>query len=185
MNTNTSQTINQNNPAVIGNHHVNLMIGVVGMLIASYGNLVHQITTQKWCYLIGAILLLLSSLLEKQKFFIALQIIISAGAAVAFASFPPLYKAAVPIILSILAIIYFIATKQLKDPLTAFGCLGIALLAAGYAVTNPIIFFLGAFVLMLYSYGSFRRGVSIALLWAILNAVFVITASLAVYRMFH
>ena len=165
MNTNATQALKQNNPIVIGNHYVNLAIGVAGMLIASYGNLVHQ--------------------LKKQKFFIALQIIISAGAAVAFTSYPPLYKAAVPIILSILVIIYFIASKQLKDPLTAFGCLGIALLAAGYAVTNPIIFFLGAFILMIYSYGSFRRGVSIALLWAILNGLFAVTAASAVYRMFH
>ncbi len=185
MNTNASQTLKQNSPIVIGNHYVNLAIGVVGMLIASYGNLVHQLNTQKWCYLIGALFLLLSSLLEKQKFFIALQIIIAAGAAVAFTAYPPLYKAAVPIVLSILAIIYFIASKQLKDPLTAFGCLGIVLLAAGYAITNPIIFFLGSFVLMIYSYGSFRRGVSIALLWAILNALFAVTAAMAVYWMFH
>lgn len=185
MNTTASQTLKQNSSAVIGNHYFNLAIGIIGMLIATYGNLVHQLTTQKWCYLIGALLLFISSLLEKQKFFIALQIIIGAGAAVAFTTYPPLYKAAVPIILSIVAIIYFIATKQLKDPLTAFGCIGIALLAAGYAVTNPIIFFLGAFVLMLYSYGSFRRGVGIALLWAILNAIFSVTAAMAIYRMFH
>ncbi len=185
MNTNAAQTLKQNNPTVIGNHYVNLAIGILGMLVASYGNLVHQLDTQKWCYLIGAILLFFSSFLEKQKFFIALQIIIGAGAAIAFSSYPPLYKAAVPISLSIVAIIYFIITKQLKDPLTAFGCIGIALLAAGYAITNPIIFFLGAFVLMIYSYGSFRRGIGIALLWAILNALFCITAGSAVYRMFH
>lgn len=161
------------------------MLGIIGMFIACYGNLSHDINLQKWSYLIGAFLLLISSSLEKQKFFIILQIIIISGAAVAFAPFPPFYKAAVPIILSILAIIYFIASKQLKDPLTAFGCAGIALLAAGYAITDPIIFFLGSVVLMLYSYLSFRRGVRIALLWAILNAVFAATAAITVYRMFH
>jgi hypothetical protein len=184
MNENLSQPSKQNSPAIIGNHYVNLAISIMGMLIASYGNLVSELDIKKWCYLIGALLLLLSALLEKQKFLIALQIIISGGAAIAFTDYPPLYKEAVPIGLSILAIIYFIMTRQFNNLLTIFGCFGITVLAAGYAVTNPIIFFLGASVLMVYSYESFKQGVDIALLWAILNALFCVTATLAIYRMF-
>lgn len=184
MNTTNTQLQDNSQPKVIGNHYVNIAIGVIGMLIACYGNLIHNAITQKWCYLIGAILLFISSILERQKFFIILQIIITAGAAIAFAPIFPWQKAAVPISLSVIAIIYFIVSKQLKDPLTALGCLGIVLLAAGYAVTNPIIFFFGSFILMIYAFISYRRGVAIALIWAILNALFAATASLAVYRMF-
>lgn len=183
MNTTNTQTQNKTQPKVIGNHYVNLGIGIIGMTIACLGNLTHDLNIQKWCYLLGAMFLFTSSALERQKFYIALQIIIGTGAAIAFSHLGVWEKASVPIILSIFTIIYFIVTKQLKDPLTAFGCLGIVILAAGYAVTNPLIFFTGSLVLMVYSFISYRRGVTIALLWAILNAVFVATASLAVYRM--
>jgi hypothetical protein len=165
-----------------GNHAFNLFIGVVGMLISSYGNLIHQLHTQKWCYFFGASLLLVSSLLERHKFFIALQIIIVAGTITAFTPFSFLLKAAIPIILSAITIIYFAITKQLEDKLTLLGSLGIAFLAAGYAVSRPIVFFFGAVVLMIYSFISYRRGAAIALIWALLNVIFAATATVAIYH---
>lgn len=173
---------NKTNKKIIGNHKINLLIGIIGMLIASSGNLLTEAILRKECFLIGAILLLISSLLERQLFFILLQIIIVVGTAIAFTSLSPLYKTLVPIVLSIIAIIYFISQGLLKDWLTFIGCLGIAFLAAGYAITEPVIYLLGAVTLMIYSFGSYRRGVTIALLWAILNAVFALTAIIAVYH---
>lgn len=169
-------------PTAISPAKINVIIGVVGMLIAMVGNLLPFSDTQKWCYLLGGILLLISSALERQIFFIALQIIIVAGAAVAFSSWPVLLKAALPIVLSVAAIVYFAKRNLLTDRLMLFGSLGIAILAAGYAVSNPVIYLLGAFVLMIYSFMSFRRGVKIALVWAILNALFSITAAVTVYH---
>lgn len=167
----------------IGNHYCNIAIGVLGMLIASYANLLSHGDTQKLSYLISAVLLLLSSILERQKFFIALQIIIVSGTLIAFAPIGVFLKASVPILLSMFAIIYFIATGQWKDRVTGFGCLGIAILAVGYAVTNPVIYFLGAFILAIYSFISYRRGITIALVWAILNVMFAITAAVGIYKM--
>lgn len=166
-----------------GINYFNITVGIVGMLIACYGNLLNFSDTQKWCYLVGAILLLISSSLERQIFFIALQIIIAAGAAIAFAPIGLFFKAALPIILSVSAIGYFVVTGQFKDRLTALGCLGIAMLATGYAISNPIAYFLGALILMIYAFLSFRRGVTVAIIWTILNAVFAVTALHAVYSM--
>lgn len=160
----------------------NLSIGAVGMLLATYANLLTPNLTQKWCYFIAALALLVSSVLERHKFFAILQIIVVAATAIAFTSFSLWTKAALPVSLSILSIVYFIYTGECKDRLTAFGCLGILLLAIGYATINPIAFLFGALVLMIYSYTSFQRGVTIALLWAILNAMFSITASIAIYH---
>jgi len=182
-NNQTASSMGVNSPRQLGNHYFNILIGVIGMLVACYGNLLNFSDTQKWCYLVGAILLLISSLLERQVFFIALQIIIASGAAIAFAPISLFLKAAVPIILSVTAISYFIISGQFKDRLIALGCLGIAMLATGYAISNPIAYLLGALILMVYSFLSFRRGVTVAIIWTILNAVFAATALHAVYLM--
>lgn len=169
---------------VIGNHRINIAIGVLGMLIVIAGNLIANLVIQKTCYLSGGILMLASAVLERQIFFIILQCIISAGALVAFASLSHALKASVPLILSVMAIIYFAKKRLLKDWLTMLGCVGLILLATGYSVTHPVIYLLGAVVLTIYSFGVYRRGVELGLLWGILNAIFVITAGVAVYRLF-
>ena len=173
----TNEVINR----PIGNHKINIAIGVFGMLIACYANFLVPSNLQKLSYLIAAILLFTSSILERQKFFIILQIIIIVGTAIAFTSFSTPLKALFPITLSVLAIIYFFLDGKLHDRLTLLGCLGIILLATGYAITNPIVYFLGSLVLMVYSFISYQRGVTIALVWAILNALFTVTSLVAVY----
>lgn len=179
MSTDVSQNVKP-----LGNHYFNLAIGVVGMIFASCGNLLSGTMAQKWCYLIGGILLLISSALERQPFFSILQTIILSGVVVSFAPIAPHFKVAVPIFLSIVSIIYFTKQGLLRDPLTVVGCIGILFLAAGYAITHPIIYFLGATGLMIYSFGSYRRGVAIGLLWGILNLFFMVTASIAIYNLF-
>jgi len=176
--------MNAKQKTYIGNHYVNLAIGILGMLIIIAGNLVADLFIQKLCYLCGGMLLFISSLLERHTFFTILQVIIIAGTSIAFAPIDPLYKALLPITLSILAIIYFIKQGYLADRLTWFGCIGILFLAAGYAITHPVIFFLGAIGLTIYSFGVYRRGVAIGLLWGILNAIFALTALVAIYRLF-
>lgn len=175
--------MNNVQPERIGNQKVNVGIAVIGMLIASTGNLLTVPTPQKWCYLVGALLLLLSSSLERQRFFIILQIIVVIGSAIAFSAFAPTIKAAFPIVFSILALIYMATSGMLRDKLTIFGCFGIVFLAAGYAITNPFVYLFGALVLMIYSFISYSRGVTIALLWGILNAIFSVTAAIGVYHL--
>lgn len=175
--------MNTEQKSYLGNHYVNLTIGVLGMLVTIYGNLVNDLFIQKLCYLSGGGLLFISSLLERHTFFTILQLIILSGTSIAFAPIDPLYKALLPIILIVLAIIYFIKQGYLTDRLTWFGCIGIIFLAAGYAITHPVIFFLGAILLAIYSFGVYRRGVAIGLLWGILNTIFALTALIAVYRL--
>lgn len=179
----TNHSVTPPVPKPFGNHYVNLFIGVIGMVILSYANLLAQASpTQKAYYLIGAILLFISSLLERQLFFTILQVVLISGTAVAFATLPVFVKAAIPLVLSIIAIIYFFMTGLLRDHLTFFGCVGMLFLAAGYAVSYPIFYFLGALIVMIFSFVSYSRGVTLGLLWGILNAIFTITAGMAVYH---
>jgi len=166
----------------LGSHRVNVAIGIVGMLLVIAGTLLPADLTQKLYYLLGAGLMLISATLERQRFFIILEIIIVAGTAVALTSLSGITKEAVPLLLSILALSYFAVRGELKDPLTLFGTIGLIVLAIGFAITNPIIYLVGGLLLAIYSYGSFRRGVKIAMIWAVLNAIFVVTSIVAVWR---
>ncbi len=169
----------------LGNHHINIALGVIGMLIIITGTLITPLQQpQKLCYLMGGLFLLLSSILERQLFFTLLQTVISSGALIAFAPIAPFYKALVPISLSIIVIIYLIKQGMLKDPLNRLGCLGLVFLAIGYAITLPLIYFLGGVCLTLFSFAAFKQGIRLGLVWGILNAVFAITAGIATYKMF-
>ena len=168
----------------LGNHSINVVIGGIGMLIIIMGTLITSLPTQKLCYLFGGLFLLLSSLLERQLFFTLFQIVISSGALIAFAPIPAFYKTLLPISLSILVIVYFIKQGKFKDPLNRLGCLGLVFLAIGYAVTHPLIYFLGALCLTIFSFTAFKQGIRLGLVWGILNAVFSITAGIATYKIF-
>jgi hypothetical protein len=167
-----------------GNHYVNIGLGVIGMLIIISGTLLTSLYPQKLCYLIGGMFLLVSSILERQLFFTLLQIVISAGALIAFAPLAPFYKALVPIILSIIVIIYFMQIGSLSDPLNRLGCLGLIFLAIGYAITHPLVYFLGGLCLTFFSFAAFKRGIQLGLVWGLLNAIFTITAGIAAYKLF-
>jgi hypothetical protein len=160
-----------------------ISFGIIGFIFVIMGTLLAPSSLeQKVCYLLGSIFLLTMSSLDLQLYFILLQIVILAGAIVAFFPIPVFYKAAVPIALSIFSVLLFLFKGYLKDPNQIFGCLGLLLLAAGYAVSNPIIYFLGGLVVMIYSYISYRRGIKTALLFALLNLVFSVTSAYAIWQ---
>jgi hypothetical protein len=165
------------------NHRLNIGLGVIGMLVIIAGTLL-PLPTQKICYLIGGLFLLVSSILEKQLFFSLLQTVISFGALIAFAPISVFLKAASPICLSIIIIFYFIHRGLLHDRLHQIGCLGLIFIAVGYAISHPLVYFLGGLCLIIFSFGAFRRGIQLGLLWGILNAVFSFTSGVATYKSF-
>jgi hypothetical protein len=172
-----------NKPAsLMSKLNVNLLIGLVGMLIVIGGTLISPGTTQKVLYLIGAVFMLVSAALERQLFFVILQVVIVVGAAVAFTHWPILVKAMVPLAFSIAALIYFYFTEALHDRLTQVGCGGLIAIALGFANSSPIIYLIGGVLLAIYGFWSFRRGVKIAMLWAILNSIFALTSLVAIYH---
>jgi len=166
-------------------HRLNVGISIIGMLIIIYGTLLTDLAQQESCYLSGGILMLISAALERQTFFVILQSIISVGALVAFTSFTPMIKAAIPLGLSVIAIIYLVNQQLLNDKLSITGCIGLISIAAGYAIAHPVVYLVGAIVLTIYSFGAYQqRGSTIGLLWGILNTVFSVTTSIDVYRLF-
>jgi len=160
----------------------NNAIGIFGLLLVIIGNLISVPVTQKILYLFGSIFLLTSSSLEKNKFFVLLQIVVLAGTLIAFAPVGDGIKAGVPIVLTAIIMVYFAIAGELKNRITILGCLGLLFLAAGYAILNPIVYFLGGAFLTAYSFIVYRQGVQIGLLFAVLNFIFTITSMVSIYH---
>ncbi|MGD9152755.1 MAG: hypothetical protein PVG30_03740 [Gammaproteobacteria bacterium] len=161
-------------------HQITFTLAIIGLVITIAGNFFDVSITKKLCYLIGALLLLVTALLEKNTFFTILEIILSIGAAIAFLPISHIWKSGVPICLGTLAATYFSFSGQLKDYLTWLSVIGVLICTWGYAVTNPIIYFCAGLIITVYSFCSFRRGETIALIFGILNSVFTLTALLEI-----
>jgi len=153
-----------------------IQIGTIGLLCAIIGNLYPATMLQKHLYLAGGVLLLISALLEKEEYFITLEVVVIISAFLAYLSGYNELKMAVPLFLSLMSIAYLYYRKLLGSALSFLGVAGLVFLGLGYATLNPVIYFAGGLVLTLYSTLSYFKGVGIALLWAILNAVFAMTA---------
>lgn len=161
-------------------HQITFTLAIIGLLITIAGNFFDISVTKKLCYLVGALFLLVTALLEENTFFTILEIILSIGAAVAFLPISLIWKSGIPICLGTLAATYFSFTGQLKDYLTWLSVIGVLICTWGYALTNPMVYVLGGAVVTVYSFCSFRRGETIALAFGILNSVFTLTALLEI-----
>ncbi len=153
-----------------------MIIGTLGLILAIIGNFYLDSLLQKYLYFFAAVLLTGSAVLEKQTFFIILEIIVVVSTAIAFIPGYMLFKAAIPLLLSAIFLGNYLSSPQNRDILNLTGALGIILLALGYAIIHPAIYLAGGVVLTIFSSIAFARGVRIAILWAILNAVFSVTA---------
>ncbi len=151
-------------------------LGIIGLLFAIVGNLYPETMMQKHLYLGCGILLLMSAALEKAEYFIALEVVVIVSAFLAYLPEHGALKMAVPLVLSLFSIVYLYYRGLLQSSHSLLGVAGLVFLGLGYATLNPIIYLLGGVVLTVYSAISYYKGVSIALLWAVLNAIFSFTA---------
>lgn len=158
------------------------LIGILGMSCLIAGNFFPPTALRASLFITGCILLLLPPIIEYNIFFICLQIVALSGASLYFVPIPLLLKAIIPIIVVLLFCIYFHRLGRLNDKLTLFGIVGVSILALGYGITRAEIYFFGGLVLAIYSWLSYRRGVTIAIMWAITNVVFCFAA---LYAIFH
>ncbi len=168
--------------AYYGNHLVNILIGIIGLLIFIVGTLMPGAACQKYLFFAGAILLTLSSYLEKNIFFTVLEAIVSIDAILTFLNLPVLTITIITFIIVIITVIYFAIKGAFKERYLIIGTVGLLFLAIGVGTLNPIAYTLGGLFLVIYAYYSFKKGYQIALLFIILNAIFTITSAIGAYQ---
>jgi hypothetical protein len=163
-------------------HRITFSLAIIGLLVTIAGNFYSVSVDKKLCYLIGTLFLMVPAILEKNTFFSILETILMIGAITAFFPISLIWKSSILISLGILTAIYFGISGQLKDYLTWLSMAGIVIGTWGYAITTPIIYFSAGTIITTYSFYSFRRGETIALVFGILNSVFALTALLEVLK---
>ena len=165
-----------------GNHAINILVGVIGLLFFIVGTLIPGSPFQKYFFLVGAILLTISSYLEKNVFFTVLEAIVTIGAILTFLSLSNITIAVITFIIVIITVLYFAAKGLFKERYLIIGTIGLFFLAIGVGTLNPIAYTIGGFFLTIYAYFSFKRGYQIALLFIILNSIFTITSAIGAYQ---
>jgi hypothetical protein len=165
-------------------HRITFSMAVIGLIVTIAGNFLDISVAKKLCYLVGALVLLLSATLEKNTFFSILEVILSIGALTAFLPLSPLLKSLIPISLGVCAAIYFGVTGRLNDHLTWLSMASVLFGTWGYALTNSCLYFWAGAITAIYSFLSFKRGEKIALVFGVLNIVFALTALMEIYRIF-
>ncbi|MBA2656872.1 MAG: hypothetical protein H0U70_07780 [Tatlockia sp.] len=128
-------------------------------------------------YVIGSSLLLITALHFKLIYFIALELIIIAGHGASFLHIGTTMQVAMPSLLTLQLLAFYFLSGQLNNIYLLVGIAGIALHSAGFAYANQWIFFFGSLLIAIYAFYAYFKGKKVALLWAILNSLFTLTAA--------
>lgn len=143
-------------------------LGILGGFIILYG------TTQKspqYYYVIAAFALLSTAVHYRMLYYIALELILIAGhAAIIFGS-GPYTQLALPVLLCVQLLIFYLMFGKENNIFLLFGICGIALLSIGFAYSQRCVFFIGSTFIAIYSYYSGYKGRYPAYIWAILNTI--------------
>lgn len=154
-----------------------LGLGILGGIILIYSLI--EVSGQ-FFYMLGSGLLLLTALYYQLTYFIALEIILMAGHGAILLGVGPVFQVSLPVLLSLQLLIYYLLSGELRI-FRFIGIAGIALLSIGLSFTHLWIFFFGSLFVGIYSGYTVSRGKKIALVWVILNLIFVLIVLSKVY----
>ncbi len=127
-------------------------------------------------YVIGSTLLLFTALHFRLIYFIALELIIIAGHGASLLQIGTTLQIAMPSLLTLQLFAFYCLSGQLSNIYLLIGIAGIAFHSIGFAYANQWIFFLGSMSIAIYAFYSYKKGKKVALLWAVLNTLFALTA---------
>jgi hypothetical protein len=152
-----------------------LIVGLLGGFILLLG--VTHTPAQKY-YVLGSALLLITSIYFRLIYFIALEMILMAGHSVILLGIGSILQIALPILLCIQLLLFYLMSGQLNNIFLIIGVTGIAVLSVGFAYENQWIFFIGSLSIAIYAFYTAFQGKTVTLLWAILNSLFAVIAIL-------
>lgn len=153
-------------------------MGAIGALILLFGNFQNYPQTY---YILGSLALLITAIHYKLTYFIALELILAAGHSVILLGIRPYTQFALPILLCLQLLIFYIMIGKENSIFLLVGIAGIALLSIGLSYNNQWVFFFGSMFIAIYAYYGAYMGCYPAYIWAILNSIF---ATLAIYKLF-
>ncbi|MBA3535133.1 MAG: hypothetical protein H0T84_00760 [Tatlockia sp.] len=150
-----------------------LLSGIVGSCILFLGLIK---TSPQLYYVVGSTLLLFTALHFRLIYFIALELIIIAGHGASLLHIGTTLQIAMPILLTLQLFAFYCLSGQLSNVFLLIGIAGIAFHSVGFSYENQWIFFFGSISIAIYAFYVYFKGKKAALLWAILNSLFALTA---------
>ncbi len=157
-----------------------LSAGIIGALIILYGLAQAQAQAHLY-YVIGASFMLATAIYFKLTYFIALELILIAGHGAVLLGIGSISQIVLPILLCLQLLTYYLLSGQLNNIFRLIGIAGIALLSIAFSYENQWVFIFGSFAIAVFSFYQVYRGRPVALLWAILNMIFVFISSFKLF----
>lgn len=152
--------------------------GILGMLTAILGLLCADAGVQRWFFLIGALGMSLTAVIESHPLFVGLQMIVLSGTAAAFLPVSEAARGAVPLGLSLPVLWRLNAQRAFNRRGSRFGAVSLLVLAGAYALQHPAGFFLGGILVSIFSAVEIIGGFRPAIIWLILNLAFTVVAGI-------
>lgn len=148
-----------------------MALAVLGALINLYGN--YQNYPQVY-YVFGSLAMLITAIHYKLIYFIALELILSAGHTAILLGVGPYTQFALPILLSLQLLVFYLMVGKENSIFLIIGIVGIAMLSLGFAYHDQWMFFWGSSFIAIYAYYSAFKGRPASYVWGILNTLFAI-----------
>lgn len=157
------------------NSHNNayIALAIIGSVINLYGNIQ---SFPQFYYILGSLALLITAIHFKLIYFIALEIILSAGHTALLLGVGRYTQLALPILLCTQLFIFYLMIGKENTLLLLIGIVGIALLSCGFSYNNQWIFFIGGSFVAIYAYYNAYKGLYASYIWAIMNTLFAFSA---------
>lgn len=150
-----------------------IYFGILGAIISLYGNF--QYTSQSY-YIIGSLILLCTALHYKLVYFIALELILGAGHLAAYLGLGPYILLALPMLLCLQLLIFYLMVGHENSFFLFVGIIGIGSLSLGFSYDRQLIFFIGSLFISIYAYYLAYKVNKASYIWAVLNSFFMMIA---------
>ena len=151
-----------------------IVIGMsaIGMLIFTSGLVVNDFYTKNYLFLVGIILLGVSSFLEKELFFSSMQCVLFINTILTLCKAPLSLNIVTLCILGSLTFLMLVTYLKVTVQLI-IGMLGFIFLSSGIIFASHLFMLFAGIFLLTYSCFSIRDGFSVGWIFMILNLIFI------------
>jgi len=149
------------------------------MICGIIGSLMNGDPAQQWWFLASAILMTPLPLYRHHALLGVLQVVSLAGAVTGAFVNQEFWQALTPGCFALVGIGWLCQSGKIGERYEWIGIAGVTLLALGYSLKTPSVYFAGGAVLTVYTGWSMAKGDRIATLWFILNLAFTATSAAA------
>jgi hypothetical protein len=158
--------------------YIVILLGVVGVLFNIYGQ---TLAYPQPYYVAGSFLLLVVAVYFHLLFFTGLEAILLSGHFALMLDLNYRIQFALPILLCLQLVVYYLYVGRLKSMSVWFGLTGIAFLSIGFSYHRQWVFLVGSIFITLYSFRKVRETAGLSIIWGILNAFFTIFVAIKLY----